>query len=267
MVSQHTLCLAASVLVAGCSSAANTTPQTRPSGALDTSAMWPSMSVQSYGDGARVYAALLANDGGAFLELTDGDALTATLGGVTATLTRLSPDDPGKAHYVTDFAAPADGAELTVAFARPAGKASVTVSTRIGAPFAITSPAPAGVRVGDRLVIGVAPTLPVPVASPATPHVFCHQAVALSNGDIACENTVVRMVGDCVDPKSPDLDATFDGTGTASVDTSRVLLKASPCSASVQVRYTSDANIGSPPWSGKVIEGLQARSLQTTLTR
>ena len=122
--------------------------------------MWPSFSVQIYGDEpARAYAALIVTASSHFVALTDGDVLSASLGGRTVNLARLVPDDAGEAHYVAEFSPPASGSDLTFAFERPAAD-PIMMRARVPTDFRILE-SPSAAKVGEPFSVSVSQKLPV----------------------------------------------------------------------------------------------------------
>ncbi|MDB4996741.1 MAG: hypothetical protein JWM74_4173 [Myxococcaceae bacterium] len=109
-------------------------------------------SAQSYGTGIKVYAALTHY--GSFLELDGGDAMTATLGSETRTLTREIAN--GSIHYVASFA-PSTSTDVTFALVRSAPRTSALTSVvTVPAPFSL-SRAPSSFKWHDVIHLSVDP--------------------------------------------------------------------------------------------------------------
>lgn len=103
-----------------------------------TADLFPSMSVRSDENGIHVVAALIY-PAGHFLELGDGDSLTATVGGVTRTLEREANDDA--VHYATVFPVDDAATSAVVSFRRSGGQPSAPNNVVPIAPaFRVTAP-------------------------------------------------------------------------------------------------------------------------------
>jgi hypothetical protein len=122
------------------------TPQ--PSGGAETSQIQASLSAQSDGQTIQVYAALMKD---AFLELSAGDALTASLGG-GAPIKLLESRDGETVHYVGSLPQPKDKATVTIAFTRGTGAGATSSSVDLP-PFFTAQPLPAQVTKSGTLPI------------------------------------------------------------------------------------------------------------------
>lgn len=90
-------------------------------------------SAQSYGGELRVYARLYVQSFGS-LTLGEGDALTATALGATRPLAVNEHGD-----YTASFPMTNDATDVTIAFARPANRASATLAVHVPAAFQLVS--------------------------------------------------------------------------------------------------------------------------------
>lgn len=242
------LLLALALPLAGCTINSSTASEPTPpptSSSLATNAMWPSMSAQSDGQTLRIYAALLK--GSDFVQLDDGDFLTATVGDQSIVLSR-EPYVEGKIHYFATFPAPVASADVVIDFHRTAGHQAATSKTVVPASFEITSPAPVSVHVGSKLTINVQPP---PITS-----------------NDATDRMTLAFNGDCLATTDP-IAVKFDSEGSTTFDMSQLVLNkgATGCSLGVEVRHEtsgpSDSAYASA--SGNPVAGLQARSFATSL--
>ncbi len=122
-------------------------PPAPETGRLDVSEMVATMSVRADGRALNVTVRLtdVSGDG---LTLTDGDALTASIGGEVRALT---PENPYSGPYSTQFQAPQSAGDVAIAFTRPSRKGAPLSTVHVAAPFEITNMMPRSVRNGDPL--------------------------------------------------------------------------------------------------------------------
>lgn len=194
-------------------------------------------SAQSYGTGIKVYASLTRF--GNFLELDGGDALTATLGSETRTLTPEIGD--GSIHYVATFA-PSTSAQVTFALARraPRTRALRSVVT-VPAPFSL-SHAPSSFKWRDVIHLNVDPQ---PTGG---------SVAAIIQGPCVVGTQTVG-----VETILPVVD------GDVALNTANMGVATGPCDVTVRIRAESTGVID-PALQGGA-EGLQERGLvaRTTL--
>jgi hypothetical protein len=146
----HPFLLASLFPLVACSVRADPDPTPPPEGSskYELADMQASFSAQSDGSKITVYAALLK--GSAFLDLGDGDALNATVGGATKALVRTA--DGNAVHYTADFDQPSGAVPATIAFTRAGGRKGATSQVLLPAPFSLVAPPSAVSRAGQLVV-------------------------------------------------------------------------------------------------------------------
>lgn len=110
-------------------------PPAQSTSGYEITDMRASLSAQSEGDHIRVYAALLEK-GGAFLDLSSSDSLSATVGAETHPLARIAEGD--KIHYEADFAQPTTAVAASISFHRADGRRGGESQVMVPAPFSLT---------------------------------------------------------------------------------------------------------------------------------
>ncbi len=207
-----------------------------------TSDMLPSMSATSHEDGTTIWAALIGR-GDVFLRLGAGDALTATAGGVTQTLT-LDPTD-ANAHFTTHFAPLPDVTNVVVSLHRSGSEQSALDSV-VPIPSAFTVTAPSTFATSE-VMVQVTPGVVGP---------FTYQASGpCVNADIA-GGTLAAFAGD---------------DGSLGLDLSRVLTPAATASCALTINLmepmtagTWDPAFGEGDSNLEIFQGEQVRTIATT---
>lgn len=112
------------------------------SGDVATSSIWADFSATSEGEGTRAQAVLRVGGetSNTYVELEDGDTLSATVGAETTDLTLISLGELKV--YVADFAADEADTPVSFAFTRAVDDGAPSSTTSIPAPFEVTAPAP-----------------------------------------------------------------------------------------------------------------------------
>jgi hypothetical protein len=197
------------LLLAGCAFDSSSSGDTAPKPARDpmysadvaTSEMVPSMSAESYGDGIRVYGALLAR--GVFVTLSEGDYMTASIGNETLVLVRQQNPDPGKVRYEASFPQLEPAPEVTIRFHRPSGKKSAEIKVPIPPAFTVTAENTT-IKKGETLKLQVTPP-PVFKSSTSTGPLIDHMRLV--------------VIGPCIkDNEGYAVTMGTDGGGTVSTN-------------------------------------------------
>jgi hypothetical protein len=213
------LALIAAPFVAGClintSSNNSSDAQSLHSANIETNQMLASFSVQAGETNVSVYAAVFQSDSngistGGGIVLDPGDYFTATVAGSTPII--LGSEAGVPAEYTATLPLATAAEDVTIAFVRGSGHVSAPDSViHVPAPFTITTPAPASLRIGGTFAVHVDPP---PADS--------------TSADF-------DVTGDCiVDSKTNTYDLTFDAQGNAVLNATSLSISdgSSGCSAS-----------------------------------
>lgn len=226
------------------------------SGALNVDEMSAEMSAQSYGNTVTLYATLrhskyAADPAPDDIVLSDGDTLQGALAQIAGPVTmQREPNTNGATvRYLVTFPTPQVTApfDAIIAFNRTNGKSGAPYSrVTLAAPYAITTPPPASFRVGDKIPIKVSPPI--------------DGSIATASFDLFAPNCLQEV----------DWAATFDPTGAATFDSSKLTFVTSPppaagCDITFRVRADSttgqvDSAFARGTFGGiSAMEGVQAR--------
>lgn len=230
----------------------DTTDDPAPAGAMTSSTvevreMLPSMSVVQDETGITVYAALvhgvdLTDPGASFLDLEDGDRLTATIGSATALMRRRLDGD--KIRYVARFTAAHRAMQVVISFTRDSGKPGGPYSVvTLDAPFELSSTPPADAKRGTKL--------PLTVTTPS-------------------RSFTVAADGPCVMSQAQQTVA-VDAHGAGTFDTAPMLFgSGDPCDVTVHVQALTEGSVDSAFERGFLdavlnVDGVQQRSFRVAL--
>jgi hypothetical protein len=139
-------------------------PVVEASQSIPTAQLSPTFRAQDFGDGSgmHVIAALFASDDA--VQLSAGDALTATASSQSLPLTLATGQPPGSVPYVATFPSATAANPVTIAFQRAQGSSAPSSSTVVPAPFSIVTPAPPYISPPHSYSLLLDPPPPAPVA-------------------------------------------------------------------------------------------------------